>query len=288
MVWLCNLCGDNVEQTMKANCTIMTLMSKTPSEQRNVFSENLRQLIGAETSIATLSRALEINRTQLNRYLGGESFPRPDVLKRICDHFNVDARILVEPLSDLEYDTPDPITNSFVRDYIGAGIASITEDTFPSGFYRFSRRSFVNQSQYLIGLVHIRRVSGNTYMKGFETKSAMQAQNLPSDSASREFRGVVMQQDDGLCILASRQNTLTCSFNYLSRVASFQNNFWVGYVTRTVPENDDGLRATRMVYEYLGTQLAEALPAARSAGFWNEDDLLPYHRRLLRVETPFW
>lgn len=266
----------------------MALIGKSPSEQRSVFSENLRRLITPEIAIASLSRVLDINRTQLNRYIAGESFPRPDVLKRICDHFKVDARILVEPLSALSYDAPDPITHPFVQEYIGAGIATVTEDLFPSGFYRFSRRSFVHQHQYLIGVVHIRRESGNTYMKGFETKSAMQAQNLPSDKGSREFRGVVMQQDDGLCILASRKNTLTCSFNYLSRVASFQNNFWVGYVTRTVPENEDGLRATRMVYEYLGDRLADALPAARRAGFWEEAELLPYHRRLLRVGTPFW
>jgi hypothetical protein len=266
----------------------MAKKSKSPSEQRNVFSENLRKLIGQHTSIAALSRTLDVNRTQMNRYIVGDSFPRPDVLARICDHFDVDARILVEPLETITQGSTDLITNSFVRNYIGAGVSTVTEDLFPSGYYRFSRRSFVNQHKYLVGLVHIRRDGGGTYMKGFETKSAMQAQNLPSDIGSREFRGIVMQQDDGLCILASRKNTLTCSFNYLSRVASFENNFWVGYVTRTVPENDDGLRATRMVYEYLGQPIANALPVARTAGFWNEEDLLPYHRRLLRIGTAFW
>jgi transcriptional regulator with XRE-family HTH domain len=266
----------------------MTLDNKSPSEQRSVFSENLSALIVEHTTIATLSRILSVNRTQLNRYLAGESFPRPDVLKRICDYFAVDARILVEPLTGLTYGGNDPITNLFIREYIGAGISSVTEDLFPSGFYRFSRRSFVKSDSYLVGLVHIHRNEGGTYMKGFETKPAMKAQDLPADIASREFRGIVMQQDDGLCILASRKNTLTCSFNYLSRFASFENNFWVSYVTRTVPENTDGLRATRMVYEYLGKSLANALPAARSAGFWTEAQLLPYHRRLLRVETSFW
>lgn len=252
-----------------------------------MFSTNLRSLIEDDTSIVTLSRALEINRTQLNRYLAGESFPRPDVLSRICEYFNVDARILLEPVAKLTGSQGDPFTNPFVRDYIGAGINSVTQEMFPSGFYRFSRRSFVHNSKYLVGVVSVQRDGQNTYMKGFETKSAMQAQNLPSDVASREFRGIVMQQDDGLCILVSRKNTLTCSFNYLSRVASFDNNFWVGYVTRTVPENDDGLRATRMVYEYLGPDLKDALPAARSAGFWDEGSLLPFHRRLLRVDFPF-
>lgn len=267
----------------------MTVFTKSPSEQRNVFSENLRDLIDEDMPIATLARLLDVNRTQLIRYLAGESFPRPDILKRICDHFGVDARILVEPLSMLNFgSSSDPITNPFVHKYIGPGFSSVTEDIFPTGFYRFSRRSFVHTDQFLVGVVHVRRDNGSTYMKGFERKSALEAQNLPSDVPAREFRGVVMQQDDGLCILASRRNTLTCSFNYLSRVASFQNNFWVGYVTRTVPENDDALRATRMVYEHLGTEIRDALPAARGAGFRSEAELQPYHRRLLRIDAPFW
>lgn len=266
----------------------MTLhYKKPPPELRKVFSQNLAALAADEPSVSTLAKAFDINRTQLNRYLAGDSFPRPDVLARICDYFGVDARIILEPLPCTEATSTDALSHPFVREYIGAGTTEIPDDVFPSGFYRFSRRSFVQRHMYLIGVVHIRRDGANTFMKGFETKDAMQAQNLPVTSPAREFRGIVMQQDDGICILVSRKNTMTCSFNYLSRVASFENNFWVGYVTRTVPETNEGLRATRMVYEYLGPDLAAALPAARGAGFWTEEQLLPFHRRHLDIEQPF-
>ncbi len=260
--------------------------TQTPAELRNMFGANLRQLAESYASISDLSRQLGINRTQFNRYLSGESFPRPDVLARICAFFGVDARVLLEPVG-LIGSQQDPIANPFLTDYVAAGVRDIPSEVVPDGFYRFSRRSFVNLDQYVIGLVHIRRDSGNTFLRGFESRAAMAIQGLPTSGPSREFRGIVMQQDDGIAIIVSRHNAMTCSFNYLNRVASFQNNFWVGYVTRTVPETVGGLRVTRLVYEHLGSDMTLVLPAARAAGFCTEAMLLPFHRRLLRPDAQF-
>ena len=91
----------------------------------------------------------------------------------------------------------------------------------------------------------------------------------------------------GIAIFAARRNAMTSSFNYLTRVASFENNFWVGYVTRTVGEDAVGTRATRLVYDYLGTEFRSALQARRQAGFCKVDDLSPFQRRLLRPDEPF-
>ena len=67
-----------------------------------MFGANLRLLANQYPSVAALCRDLDINRTQFNRYLAGDSFPRPDVLHRICTFFNVDARILLEPCGNIE------------------------------------------------------------------------------------------------------------------------------------------------------------------------------------------
>lgn len=258
----------------------------SPAELRNMFGANLRQLSAAYPSISDLSRKLGINRTQFNRYLSGESFPRPDVLSRICAFFNVDARVLLEPVDQIG-NGQDPIANPFLRDYVGAGAVNVPAEVFPSGFYRFSRRSFTRQDLFIVSVVAIRRQGENTYMRGYESKSAMRVQNLPESAQAREFRGIVMQQEDGIAIIVSRKNSMTCSYNYLSRVASFENNFWVGYVTRSVSESVGGLRATRMVYEYLGPSSTHAMAAARRTGFHSTEELLPFHRRLLTPDVPF-
>jgi len=264
----------------------MSKSPRSPTDLRDMFGANLRQMAKKYPSISELSRQLGINRTQFNRYLSGESFPRPDVLERICSFFEVDARILLEPVNSL--DTKGQILNGPILDeFLGHRVSSLSENTFPSGIYRFSRRSFTRDNQFLIGLSHVFRSDGVTYVKGFEAKEAMRHQGLPTDPYTREFRGYATQQDDGVALVIARRGALTCSFNYLSRAASLKNNFWVGYVSRTVREESSGTRATRMVYEHLGHNFGDILSAARGSGFVTVADLMPFHRDLLQVSDPF-
>ena len=260
--------------------------TRSPAELRNMFGANLRILSTGYRSISELTRQLGINRTQFNRYLSGESFPRPDVLDRICKFFGVDARILLEPVAATG-PKESVLNGPYLADFIGKGVNDIPEDFFPSGFYRFSRRSFVDEKQFIVGLVYVSRQNGIAYIKGYEAAEALQAQGLPVDRQSREFRGYVARQEDGITMVIARRGSMTCSFNFLARVASFQNNFWVGYVTRTVRENTAGNRVTRMVYEFLGGEISNALAAARKTGFQRVDDLLPFHRQLLTPDDPF-
>lgn len=251
-----------------------------------MFGKNLRELSKRYPSVSELARQLGINRTQFNRYLSGESFPRPDVLDRICSFFDVDARILLEPVNSFN-PRGSLMTGALLKDFVGSGVDDIPQDVFPDGFYRFSRRSFLSETQYVIGLVYVFRSEGHTMVRGFEAREAIAMQGLPMDSQSREFRGFFARQEDGLIALISRRHSMTCSLNYLSRVASFENNFWVGYVARTVRETATGSRAVRMVYEHLGRDFRKALQAARGAGFVSKDDLMPFHRQLLQPDDPF-
>ena len=111
----------------------MTQNPQSPAELRAMFGANLRQLSARYPSISDLSRQLGINRTQYNRYLAGESFPRPDVLARICSFFGVDARVLLERVDQIG-NKDDPIANPFLRDYIAPGARNVARRTFQAGF----------------------------------------------------------------------------------------------------------------------------------------------------------
>lgn len=259
---------------------------RSPAELRSMFGANLRILAQPYPSISELSRQLGINRTQFNRYLSGESFPRPDVLARICTFFGVDARVLLEPVESIA-DTNDPLTGGFLHDFVGAGADSVEESVFPTGFYRFSRRSFIDRDQFVSGLVRVFRDGQATFIRGYETRAAMQAQGLNMTRNAREFRGLVLRQEDGIAAMISRKDAMTASFNFLSRVASFDNNYWVGYVARTVRDSPDADRVVRMVYEYLGTGIGKAKAAGKLAGYCSVDELLPFHQRLLQPDVPF-
>lgn len=260
----------------------------SPSELRNTLGANLRELCRSTDSISALCRDLGINRTQFNRYLSGESFPRPDVLFRICQYFNVDARIILEPLSDIGSGSKSLLQHPEIEDFLSGGVEQLRETIFPAGFYRFVRRSFLDDTQFIQGLVYVYRREGATFLRGFEAKEAMAQQGLPGDPRSREFHGLLLAQEGGIAGLVSRRNSLTTSFNFLAQVPSFQNNYWVGYTVRTVRESGTGSRIARLVYEYLGHSGMKARRAARNSGFCAASDLVAYERNQLRVGEPFY
>lgn len=260
----------------------------SPSVLRAIFGANLRLLCSDAGSITALTARLGINRTQFNRYLSGESFPRPDVLDRICRHFGVDARILTTPLDRMAANGAGPLSLPYLEAWLGPEATTVDETAFPSGFYRFSRQSFMDASSFLQGVVLISRRDGATVLRGFEPREALMQQGLPWSSKARDFRGLVLRQEDGLSILIARRMARTGSFNFLAPVASYDNHLWEGYVTRTVRSQPTGRRISRMVYEYLGPAIGPALRARRNAGFCTMRDLLPHHLRLLQVDSPMF
>jgi hypothetical protein len=62
----------------------------------------LRELCKRTDAIAEVADHLGVNRVQMNRILNSESFQKPGLTKCICDHFSINARILLEPLAKLE------------------------------------------------------------------------------------------------------------------------------------------------------------------------------------------
>jgi transcriptional regulator with XRE-family HTH domain len=65
------------------------------------LSTNLRRLVSSFGSISEFCRAVEINRQQFNKYLGGRSMPSPRNLRRICDYARVSESDLFLP--DVEF-----------------------------------------------------------------------------------------------------------------------------------------------------------------------------------------
>lgn len=254
---------------------------------RSIFGENLKRLSAQHKSVAALCRDLGINRTQFNRYLSGESFPRPDILHQICTYFDVDARILLEPLDDIASAPTALLGHPILSDFFGPQPTAVPETLFPSGFYRFVRRSFIDDNLFTIGLVQISRDASYTFLRGLEPRDAMRDQGLSVRPQYREYRGLVLRQEEGVMAIVTHRNSLACSFNFLTPETSFQSNLWEGYATRTVREKVSGRRAARMVYEFIGTGLKAALPVARSAGLVALQDIPPFHARLLRLNEEF-
>ena len=72
------------------------------SDKLTIFGQNLRALCRRKPSISSVARDLEVGRVQFGRYLNGTSFPKPDLLDRICRYFDVDVAIFIRPLDEIE------------------------------------------------------------------------------------------------------------------------------------------------------------------------------------------
>ncbi len=251
-----------------------------------MFGRNLRALCAPYRSVSDLCRQLGINRTQFNRYLSGESFPRPDVLHLICQFFDVDARILLEPLEQLDT-RPGVLNHPFLAGNIGSGMQTLSEEVFPSGFYRFSRRSFIENDLVIVGLVYVFRDNQYTFLRGYEPRQAMSTHGLPTNSPLREFRGYISPQVDGVSFNVAHRHNMAATFNYLGRVAPFNNRFWVGYAARPTRENLRGRRVARMVYEHIDAPLQKVVALARQTGYVNPNALPEFHHRHLMLDAPF-
>ena len=150
-------------------------------------------------------------------------------------------------MDEIDTASKDLLHHPVLNEFFGEQITHVAESVFPNGFYRFSRPSFVEPNQYIQALVRVWREDGFCFVRGLEAKAAFQQQGLPWDAKSREYRGTVMMQEEGI----------------------------------------DGNRSVRMVFEHLDRDTSAILNAARNVGFCAEDDLPHFHKRLLRVSEPF-
>lgn len=259
----------------------------SPADLRKMFGANLRQLSSRSKSVSQLCRELGINRTQYNRYLAGESFPRPDVLHKICEYFSVDARILLEPVAEIDTAMDNVFLNPITRNFLGTASRPVPEDMFPSGLYRFTRRSFMQEGIYVVSIAKIYRSGMHTYVRGFELKEAMRQQGLGSSGEMREYRGVVLPQEGGVAMLLSRRRALSVSFSFAAPQVSFEHNYFVGFTALNVRESPGTQRISRLVLEHLSPNWATYMEAARSTGFRKTEEVPAYHRAQLQIDRPF-
>jgi len=264
-----------------------------PAAIRQVFGDNLRTLCTRYPSVTALCRELGVNRTQFNRYMSGESFPRPDVLHRICRFFGVDARILLEPIARIEAERgkearhDDLLSHPHLAEFLPPEIATVPPKTFPDGFYLFVRKSFIETDNFMRGILQVTRRDGRAFLRGFDPCTTLREKGLSTAPRDREYRGLVLHKQDGVMAVSARRNALSCTFSYLTPARDLQPNLWEGYVARAVHEKVNEDRAARVVYEHLGDSRTRILAAARASGLVSRHALTPIHLHLLHPDRPF-
>lgn len=244
-----------------------------------VFGQNLRALCRRHSSQANVAQKLGIGRVQFQRYLNGESFPKPNLLKIICDFFDVDARILTEPLDDgLLLDmrraakavglakTGAALAEAYSQFQVNP-VAFETTDDFPDGQYLFWRRSMSRSELVARTVMLVRTLDHCRIVTGFDPRSMYPDHPHDGLTRLRKYKGILFRQRTGYsAILYHPEPSWAVSHIFLSPVPiSGDGPALYGFTTLGRTEFPGMTRMSRVVWQKIGSTFAEKMAAARSA-----------------------
>lgn len=237
-------------------------------ELRAMFGRNLRVLCAAGSSLSAACRALAINRSQFNRYLAGTAFPQPEVLHRICQHFGVDARILLEPLPL----PPEPgmITEvaRVLRSFVAPNLDyTVDPALLPDGYYQIWRRSFLMPERAIVSLARIWRDGMITRFKSYEPHLIDPHHADLTRPPMHPCNGFFLRGEDGLVLITLLRVTRTLRFCYLRQGYAGFGTLMPGYAVLGRDRAEGMARSAGVMLERLPAQLPDLRQRARAAGY---------------------
>lgn len=254
---------------------------QSPSDVRAIFGQNLRLLCVGQPPIADLCRRMGINRTQFNRYLSGEAFPRPDVLQRICSHFGVDARILLEPIASIRSDWRTRLAIRLRDVAVPANPRPFDHYMMPDGLYRYWRRSFTLPDTYVIGMWLAQTRDGVKTVKSYDLFPHPVRRGTGRFARKIPYHGVMMQHFDGVSLICSTGSDNVLSFTFFEYGLNGSTRHFNGISMLTRRRMHDNLRQTNIVLAPLPADCAEVLACARQCGFAGAEQIPAEIRRVL-------
>lgn len=242
-----------------------------------VFGQNLRQLTAQRGSIAGVSADLDISRVQFQRFLKGEAFPKPQVLNRICTYFGVDARILLNPLSNAPLAVP---ASDGLAPELLAGLTwairgnryPIKPDLMEPGLYRYWVADGYHPDTYHCMPVQISQRLGRggaelqdmLCWRTYFHRNAFRTHGGVGEQSRREVRGLILGVPDGLIILAfNPAPILRITLMHLAPNPIFANGSFTGFIAWGRAEIIGFGRTARCFFERVPATARETLTCAR-------------------------
>lgn len=254
---------------------------QSPADVRAIFGQNLRILCAGQPPVAELCRRIGINRTQFNRYLAGEAFPRPDVLQRICSHFGVDARILLEPIAGIRSDWRSRLAAGLRDVVVPPDPRPFDHYLMPDGFYRYWRRSFTAPGSYVIGMWLAKTRGGVKTVRSYDIYPHPVRRGHGRFARKIPYSGIVMQHFDGVSLLCSTGTDNVLSFTFLEYGLNGATRYFNGITMLTRRRMPDMGRLSNIVLARLPPHRDEVLACARQCGIVDGDLIPPDIRRVL-------
>lgn len=260
--------------------------NSSPSSVLPVFGQNLRLLTSIRGTQAKVATDLDIGRIQFQRYLRGDSFPKPHILKKICDYFCVDARILIEPLTKELLDemllgrSTVPALAHRSKWLSALGFAVPDQDYFDNsgaleeGVYVAWHWCGARKNTILRRLFKISRQNGVLVMRGYSPGSFF----IPGTPLKqREYRGVCLNlKNRGYVLLTffpKPSNMISMAFVTPMRLSEYSSDVFVGFTAFSRDELPDMPRLSRVVIEKIDLSHDHLLKQAKIGAFFRLDEV---------------
>lgn len=245
-----------------------------------VFGANLRQLTVQRGPQSLVAEQLGIGRIQFQRYLRSESFPKPNVLQRICLFFGVDARILTEPLTPAQLRGIEAgrrvasaalLPDNGMQEAIA--YACPDQDYFqpsrelPDGVYQRWRGAKARLDSAYVTLIQIKTLDRARVVRGYDFRGFYDG-NTETTGRQREFRGALLKTQSGYVgLYFHSEPSRYVTMNFLS---PFELNYQpaaVGFSCLARGALPDHARITRSLLIRVGDRWRAKMRAARQSGF---------------------
>lgn len=263
--------------------TTETRNAPSPAELRLIFGRNLRRLCARHNSVSEICRTIGINRTQFSRYLTGESFPRPDILARICSYFDVDANILIR---DLELPTEKNILHETLAE-LAALLAGhsfgVSQGLLPDGIYRTWRRSFMFPETAFTTLCRVWRKGDVTCWKSYEptaknilmldTRNTLPERGSASGANVRAFHGFALAVSGAVSIFAAPPNSNVMRVTMLQSGQFSSPHIYSGTMMLLRGSIAGHRNTSPVIFEHLSTKWTGLLAEARTQFFHEKSEL---------------
>lgn len=248
----------------------------TPTQIRTYFSSNLKRLAQPYKSTSALSRALGIERSKLSRYMNGTSTPPPEVLARICNHFDCSADIVIRPLEQIDA-PPENLQLEYASAMMSMGAADhqIDDRLLPDGFYAQWQWSVARESEGLLvkDIILVKRQGRVKTWRSIDSWHAFGQSAQYRSRRSREIRGLLLDQTTGFCAVCFSQHAKSVvvsqyQYGYKSNDRLYPGSFLLS--AQVSPFNS--LKLRREFLEYIGNSCSTVRGHLRQRGYHRIDD----------------
>lgn len=259
---------------------------KQPTSVLPVFGQNLRILTGFVGTQTKVAAELDIGRIQFQRYLRGESFPKPNVLKKICTYFQVDARILTEPLTNTllqqmqqayKPQASFPTQSAWLT---ALAHAAPNQNYFnysnalPDGLYAVWQWCAARKNTIIRMLIQISQLDGVKVTRGFVSREFFSPGVAQKD---REFRGICLSLGAKGFVITNfygrPSQIITTAYVSRMHLSERYPDVLVGYTTISRDELPDMPRLSRVIIERIEPTPANLLKQAHTPVFYKIDEI---------------